>query len=440
MEVLKVQLLGGFSMYYGDRPILLNKMESSKASRLLQLLLAAAPDGIAKNELIDNLYGWEENSDAINRKRSLNNVIYRLKSVLSAAGLPGENFVETIDGVCRFAPGIPLETDAAQFAELAARADAAAAGRSCGGGNDPAIPLADVHTSELSPLALYEAANRAYVGELLPMNQACPWLQVRSTQLKSLYYRTISWLEQEYRRHNNYMDQLALYSRAAAIYPFDNWQVRQIRCNLEMYRYEEALAVYNRTMEMYARDMGNPPTEEMQRCFEEMQLNEAFHRNDAHKLSSWRTMDRIFMGHEGNVVKTIFEQDQATGAYYCTYPSFVDYCRVLVRNRKRRDPRAMLLFMTLEGRGRKKMQDQMDVLKAAIGRALRKGDTYTRYGNRHYIVMLTDVREKEDCAVVFSRIEALYHTLSDSPGELWYHAAMTQELEEAFADEKQKMI
>ena len=272
------------------------------------------------------------------------------------------------------------------------------------------------------------------------MNQTCPWLLVRSTQLKSLYYHTISWLEQEYRRHNNYIDQLALYSRAAAIYPFDNWQVRQIRCNLEMYRYEEAIAIYNGTMEMYARDMGNPPTEEMQRCFEEMQLNEAFHRNDTHKLSSWRTMDRIFMGHEGNVVKTIFEQDQAAGAYYCTYPSFVDYCRVLVRNRKRHDPRAMLLFMTLEGRGRKKMQDQMDVLKAAIGRALRKGDTYTRYGNRHYIVMLTDVREKEDCAIVFSRIEGLYHTLSDSPGELWYHAAMTQELAEAFADESQKMI
>lgn len=132
-EVLKVQLLGGFSMYYGDRSILLNKMESSKASRLLQMLLAAAPDGIAKNELIDNLYGWDENSDAVNRKRSLNNVIYRLKSVLSAAGLPGESFVETIDGVCRFAPGIPLETDAAQFAELVARADAAVTDCSYGG-------------------------------------------------------------------------------------------------------------------------------------------------------------------------------------------------------------------------------------------------------------------------------------------------------------------
>ncbi len=267
------------------------------------------------------------------------------------------------------------------------------------------------------------------------MNLGCSWIVSQDNHLKSMYYRTISWLEHEYQLHNNYMDLLALYSRAAAIYPYDNWQVCQIRCNLEMYRYEEAFAVYNDTMEMYARDMGNPPMEEMQRCFEEMKLKEAFHRHDTRTLSNWKTMDRIFMGHEGNVIKTIFTQDQATGAYYCTYPSFIDHCRVLVRGRKRHDPRAMLLFMTLECQGRKNAQDQMDILKAAVGGALRKGDAYTRYGNRHYIVLLTDVREKEDCAIVFARIEALYRELSDDPGELWYHAAMTQELEEAFAEE-----
>ena len=266
------------------------------------------------------------------------------------------------------------------------------------------------------------------------MNQDCLWVLNRNNQLKSLYYQTISWLEQEYQQHNNYIDQLALYARAAAIYPFDGWQIRQIRCNLEMYRYEDALAVYNETMEIYARDMGNPPMEEMQRCFEEMQLNEVFYRHDSRNLSNWRTMNRFFMGHEGNVVKTIFGDDREAGAYYCTYPSFIDYCRVLVRGSKRHDLRAMLLFMTLEGHGRKNMQDQMDVLKTAVGRALRRGDAYTRYGNRHYIVMLTDVRQKEDCAVVFTRIESLYHELSDSPGELWYHAAMTQELEKAFSE------
>ena len=128
MKVLKVQLLGGFAMYYGDQPVLLNRMRSSKAARLLQMLLAAAPEGITRNELIDNLYGGEENSDVLNRKRSLNNVVYRLKSALHEAGLPEENFVETIDGVCRFTSRIPLETDVARFVALMDKAKT-------GGGN-----------------------------------------------------------------------------------------------------------------------------------------------------------------------------------------------------------------------------------------------------------------------------------------------------------------
>ncbi len=279
-------------------------------------------------------------------------------------------------------------------------------------------------------VSLYEEANLLYTGELLPMNISCQWIFEQSNYYKELYIETIRELEKEYQLRNDYMKQLGLYARAAAIYPYENWQVQQIRCYLEMYRYEEALDIYNRTMEMYARDMGNPPVEEMQRCFEELDLKDIHHRKELRSLSSWKTMDKIFMGREGNIIKSIFEKDEADGAYYCTYPSFVDYCRVLVRNRTRHDPRAMLLFLTLTKYGKKGIQEQMDILKDAIGHSLRKGDTYTRYGNRHFILLLTDI-EKESCGIVFERIEARYKKMSSGGGELWYHAAMTQELETA---------
>jgi len=83
---------------------------------------------------------------------------------------------------------------------------------------------------------------------------------------------TVTALEEEFLRTRDFKSRLRLYARAAAIYPFENWQVKQIRCNLEVYRYEEAMEIYNDTMELYARELGSPPTAEMQECFERISL------------------------------------------------------------------------------------------------------------------------------------------------------------------------
>ena len=405
-------MFGSFAMRYGSQPILLKKIESSKAARLLQMLLVAAPEGITKSELIDNLYGWEEQYDPANRNRNLNNVIYRLRNALTAGGLPSDNYVEIADGVVRFGGHLPLETDTRRFEQLVTEAFPAV----CGGG--------------ISPERL-EAAMDVYVGELFPLNSSSQWLFEKSNYYKRLYMRVVNALEEEYQRRHDYMKLLRLYSRVAAIYPYENWQVKQIRCNLDMYRYDEAMAIYNQTMEMYARDMGSPPTMEMQQCFEDMQLQDEYHQHERKDLSGMKTMDTIFMGREGNVIKAIFEKDSVSGAYYCPYPSFIDYCRVLVRNRRRHDPRAMLMFLTLDQNYNKKGASRyMDVLKEAIAKSLRKGDVYTRYGNRHFILMLTDIK-KEDCGIVFARIEKTYYEMVPNGDELWYHATMTQELEMA---------
>ena len=71
----------------------------------------------------------------------------------------------------------------------------------------------------------------------------------------------------------------------------------------------------------------------------------------------------------------------------------------------------------------------MVLLKEVLSRSLRVGDAYTRYGNRHFILMLVNI-EKEYCSPVFSRIESAY-VKSGGKGELWYYADMTQELHEA---------
>lgn len=59
-----------------------------------------------------------------------------------------------------------------------------------------------------------------------------------------------------------------------------------------MYRYEEAINIYNRTMELYAREMGNPPMEEMQKCFEDLEL---FERKHKRSVQAWHITSQYYM-------------------------------------------------------------------------------------------------------------------------------------------------
>lgn len=116
-KVLRIIMFGGFAMYYGEDAVVLNKTGSSKSVRLLQILLLSLKSGISKNELIDNLYGWNEKADMANRNKNLNNLIYRLKGQLASCGLPESEYVEIIDGMCYFKCPTTLELDTQEFEE-----------------------------------------------------------------------------------------------------------------------------------------------------------------------------------------------------------------------------------------------------------------------------------------------------------------------------------
>lgn len=409
-RALRIQMLGGFSVYYGDEALALNKTGSSKSIRLLQMLLLSRQGGIPKGELLDSLYGWNEKTDTANRNKNLNNLLYRLKGQLMSAGLPDDVYVEIRDGRCCLKSSLPLTLDTQQFEE--------------------AVENARAEQDSDRRLILFDMANDMYCGELLPSNLAEMWFYQKSIYYKELYLETVRELEQEFRRKRDYKNLIKIYSRAASIYPFENWQTRLIRCNLEIYRYDEALELYNDTMELYAREMGTPPTVEMQECFEKVKLMDKIHvKNQG--VGGFQEMDRAFMEKKNDIKNAIFNEQDVRGAYYCTYPSFVDYCRLVVRSKVRNEFPAVLMFLTLsEKRKLEKqmdLQEQMGLLKQVIGESLRIGDAYTRYGNRHFILMLTRTVE-EACIDIFRRIENEYSRKSGK-GSLWYYTDLTQSLQ-----------
>lgn len=411
-EFLQIQMFGGFSMRYKGETVILNKQESSKSVRLLQMLFLSMPEGVPKSEIMDNLYGWNEKTDTVNRNKNLNNLIYRLKRQLMAGGLPEREYVEIQGGMCCFRDVIPLQMDIVEFQRTVNEAKSAKGKRR---------------------RELLWKANEIYCGELLPANSSDMWFFQKSRYYKEMYIWSVEELEKELLESRDYKNRLLLYSRAAAIYPFEGWQLKQMRCNLELYRYDEAMNIYHETMELYAREMsGAGPVEEMQECFETIKLMDDNHSREEGDADSWRSMDRVFLAKRVNIRQTLFEEKNVKGAYYCTYPSFVDYCHLVVRAKERNNFSAILMFLTLSRKKAKASMDlpeQMEILKEVLGESLRVGDAYTRYGNRHFILILVKT-EMVYCSTVFERVEKAYRKRGGK-GDLWYYADMTQELDRA---------
>lgn len=164
-EALYVRMFGGFTIYYGDKAVALNKAGSSKSVRLLQMLFLSPGGRISKNELIDNLYGWnDEKVDTANRNKNLNNLIYRLRKQLIACGLPEDEYIELNERMCSFRSGIPLELDTCRFEELIERA------KSC---------------DEEERISLLLRANEMYRGELLPENLSDSWFFQKSNYVNN---------------------------------------------------------------------------------------------------------------------------------------------------------------------------------------------------------------------------------------------------------------
>lgn len=411
-KILQIQLFGGFSIRYGEESVILNRKESSKSVRLLQMLLLSMPEGISKGEIIDNLYSFHDGMDAVSRNKNLNNLLYRLKGQLVAGGLPERDYVEMRGGICYFKAAVPMRMDILEFEETVKRAKAAEGKERSG---------------------LLWKASEIYCGELLPANASDMWFFQKSRYYKELYDQSMGELEEELKKSRDYKSRLYLYGRAASIYPFEGWQLKQMRCNLELYRYDEAMNIYRETMELYAREMsGAGPVEEMQECFETIKLMDDNHSREEADEGSWRNMDRVFMEKRVNLRQTLFEEKNVKGAYYCTYPSFVDYCHLVVRAKERNNFSAILMFLTLSRKKTKTSMDlpeQMQILKEVLGDSLRVGDAYTRYGNRHFILMLVKT-EMEFCSTVFRRVEDAYRKRGGK-GDLWYYADMTRELDRA---------
>lgn len=357
-NILKVRMLGGFTLEYKGKELVLDRNNVSKTTQLFQLLLLHTQDGgISKAALIDALYG---RSDVENKNGSLNNTIFRLRKQLHQYKWWN---VYLGPGYRNFSRRMRLQADDR------------------------------ISTSRKIPkdkMEIYAKAWKLYTGEFLPDMMGEDWAAVENIACRDMYFDCVEELCHYLKTEEKFEELYRVAHSAAEIYPFYDWQIWEIDSLIGMSRYKDGLDVYKRTTKLMFEELGLSPSAGMLERF---------------KLMGERTSQAA--GAIEDIKYRLREKESIEGAYYCTYPSFVDVYHVFGRMMERTGMSVFLMLCTLNfiniETDDENQKYYSELLRESIQKAVRKGDFYTRYNIQQYLVMLIGITQ-ENCTLVSKRI------------------------------------
>lgn len=395
-----VRMLGEFSVMHDGQKVILGRNNTLKYIQLIQIVWLHGDQGVTRDYLMHTLYDREELSNSGN---SLNNLLYQVRQRMAKEELPKGDYISRKGSMFFTDKSFPVRVDVLEFERLFQCAD-------------------EAETEEEQYRCYYEAFD-LYRGELLPSVSTEMWVMMESLRLKELYVECVEWLGEYCRRNNDYDTMYYVYTRAASIYPYDDWQICQIDSLLALGDTKKANQIYNETVRRYMDEMGIPPSDEMQKCYERIS-------QESQQLP----------GGMSEVLKSLLEQGESelpdTGAYHCAYLSFVDVYRTLSRNMERSGNSIFLMLCTLvdyEGkmiRNPEKLKDRSKVLGEVIQSSLRKGDVYTQYHTAQYLILLIGAKQ-EECETIFRRIQRRLREREGNRAGLTYAVSSLAEIEDA---------
>ena len=366
---LQVQTLGVFSVTYDGRPLSFAKNTSTKAMKLLQILLYYSETGIARERLLDHLFGFEEMANSSNNLRV---TVHRLKKILHDAGLPEYEYINIKKGIYKWESPMKLTLDVFEMRKLLAKAEQ--------------------ESDEEEKMKLLEAICHLYRGTFLPDMAGADWALVEDIYYKNLYSKALTEVCEWKIQNREYESALKLCTPACEMYPFDEWQSIKIECYIGMNHYKEALKEYEDTAKLFFEELGISPSEKMMKQFEKMSRQMNYKPQDINEITNG-----------------LREEAEERGAFYCSYPSFRDSYRLLSRIMERNGQSVYLMICSItNGKGKpidneEKLELMSQELHWAIKLALRRGDSFTKYNPSQFLLLLVGTN-KENCTIIFDRI------------------------------------
>jgi DNA-binding SARP family transcriptional activator len=371
-DAIQVRFLGNFQICIGD--VVVNKT-ASRARRpwnLLQYLMVHRNKTVTRQQLIEALWPDETSEQP---DKALKNLVYRVRTAFAAKNIPyAQEVVLYHAGNYHLNNDLPWVFD---FEQAEAYFEQARA---------PGLTADEKVKLDLKAIELYRGdflAEQVYEDWVLPYNT-----YYRSQFFKCVNY-TLNVLIAE--GHNETIEFVC--NRAIEIDPFEeSLHLAYMNALVSQGKKSTALAHYNKLADMFFREMGVTPCEELRELYHE--LSNQLNRLETDLLS---------------IKNVLSEPEVNNDAFYCDFEVFRSLYRLEARSAERAGQAIFVGLLTLSGEGGdppegEALTKSMAALLKAQHQCLRRGDVISRFSMCQYILMLPTLTV-ENADRVMGRIE-----------------------------------
>lgn len=385
---LQVQMLGQFTLRYGDRTISDSDDRSRRVWSLLAYMLYNHGRSFAQEELI-HLY-WSNNEKSADPGNALKSIFHRIRTALDKLqpGL-GRLLIRRKAGRYFWNNAMPLSLDIEDFEAHFHAAEAA--------GDD------DVRLAE------YQAALALYAGDPLPRMTDEIWTIPIVAYYHSLYTRAAAGAIELLEKQERTAEAVALCRRAIHIEPYqEDLYEHLMRGLLRTGDMKGAMSVYEEMSEQLFAHFGVMPSETLRTLYRQ----------------ATRTVnDRTLTMDE--VCSQLEEPAPHSGAMVCEYDFFKILYRAEARSIARNGHSANICLLSVSDKdgemlARRSLDPAMNNLQVLVQNNLRRGDVIARCSISQYIILLPQANYENSRMVADRLVSAFYRRYPHSPARLRY--------------------
>ena len=385
---LQVQMLGQFTLRYGDRTISDSDDRSRRVWSLLAYMLYNHGRSFAQEELI-HLY-WSNSEKSADPGNALKSIFHRIRTALDKLqpGL-GRLLIRRKAGRYFWNNAMPLSLDIEDFEAHFHAAEAA--------GDD------DVRLAE------YQAALALYAGDPLPRMTDEIWTIPIVAYYHSLYTRAAAGAIELLEKQERTAEAVALCRRAIHIEPYqEDLYEHLMRGLLRTGDMKGAMSVYEEMSELLLAHFGVMPSETLRTLYRQ----------------ATRTVnDRTLTMDE--VCSQLAEPAPHGGAMVCEYDFFKILYRAEARSIARNGHSANICLLSVSGKdgemlARRSLDPAMNNLQVLVQNNLRRGDAIARCSISQYIILLPQANYENSRMVADRLVSAFYRRYPHSPARLRY--------------------
>lgn len=366
---LKVFFLGQFKMILDDKYVMTyDDIGSQKNARLLSYLLKNYRVKLSSQEIQTVMFSDDSSNNPANALKAL---VYRLRTILKKF-FGSINIVVSGNSTYFINPELEIILDIDILDKL--------------------ISDGENVQSDEERIILFEKAIDLYEGAFLPMLSDEQWVIITSTYLESMFMTTTVYLLKKYMEQQKY-DSIEKLSTKALNYDSlnENLHYYLIKSLIKRNKMSLAKQHYLKTEKFLFDELGINPSEELRELYEEI-------------ISSQRIKEATIFDVQDNLI-----EGEINGAFQCSFETFRKIYQLEVRKAIRSGISEYIVLLTIEVNNYVKrntdiidaiIESTSSLLSQTIYSTLRVGDSFAKYSNQQYIILLPNCNDENARSVV----------------------------------------